>query len=214
MIRIIPILAAALFSCSALASNEIVVGAFSQGDLTGWETEVFNAETRYHFEDTAEGTVLKSEANTSASGLFKKLTIDLSQTPCLRWRWKVDRALEGLDETTKAGDDYAARVYLVVSTGPFFWQTHAISYVWSGSRPIDTFWPNAYTDKATMIAMQSGNSRAGEWVQETRNIRADVERFVGADIKMAHAVALMTDTDDSALTATAYYGDIALTACR
>ena len=213
MIRTIGVLVAALFASSALASDEIVVGAFSQGDLTGWEAEVFNAETRYTFEDTTEGTVLKSEADTSASGLFKKLKIDLSQTPCLRWRWKVERALEGLDETTKAGDDYAARVYLVVSTGPFFWQTHAISYVWSGSRPVGAIWSNAYTEKATMIAVQSGNSRAGEWVQETRDIRADVKRFVGTDIQAAHAVALMTDTDDSSLSATAYYGDISLASC-
>ncbi|MEG3617559.1 DUF3047 domain-containing protein [Magnetovibrio sp. PR-2] len=194
-------------------ANDVTVGAFSQGDLSGWETEVFNAETGYALVEGEAGTVLKAEANASASGLFKKIKIDLSQTPCLKWRWKVDGTLQGLNETIKAGDDYAARVYVVVSTGPFFWQTRAISYVWSGSRPVGDVWPNAYTDKATMVAMQSGNARAGQWVLETRNVLADVQRFVGEDMTTVDAVALMSDTDDSGLSATAYYGDIFLTSC-
>lgn len=202
-----------LCATTVFAKDQIAVGAFSQGEMSGWETEVFKGETRYTLVDVDGEKVLKADANASASGLFKKMKIDLSQTPCLRWRWKVEGALEGLDETTKAGDDYAARVYVVISTGPFFWQTRAISYVWSGTHGVGDEWPNAYTDKATMVALQSGNAQAGEWVEQTRNLLADVQRFVGPEVTTADAVALMSDTDDSQLSATAYYGDIRLAAC-
>ena len=213
VIKPVVALSAVLLSSSVWAAEEIVVGAFSEGELSGWETEVFKGETRYTLVDVDGQNVLKADADASASGLFKKMKIDLTQTPCLSWRWKVDSALDGLDETTKVGDDYAARVYVVISTGPFFWQTRAISYVWSGAHAVGDEWPNAYTDKATMVALHSGNALAGEWVEETRNLLADVQRFVGPEITTANAVALMSDTDDSQLSATAYYGDIRLRAC-
>jgi len=193
------------------AQTDLVVGDFKASDLTNWEEKSFIGKTKYNFVKTEIGTALKAESKASASGLFKEMTIDLTKTPCLNWSWKIDAVLGGLDETTKQGDDYPARVYVVFSGGVSFWKTRALNYVWSNGRDRGSSWPNAYTDRSINIAAQSGTGKVGQWVHQSHNIREDYLRLVGKDTLQADAVAIMTDTDNSGKAATAYYGDIKFT---
>ena len=62
-----------------------------------------------------------------------------------------------------------------------------------------------------MVAVQSGNEKVGEWVQEKRNILEDIKNLLGINATRINAVAIMTDTDNSRQSATAYYGDIFFT---
>ena len=200
-----------MISVSNAAQEDVIVGDFAAGNLAGWQEKSFKNNTHYALIDSDMGKVLKADSRASASGLFREMKIDLAKTPCLTWSWKVDGILDGLDETTKSGDDYPARVYVVFSGGLFFWETRALNYVWSSGRPKGSAWPNAYTDRSVNIAVQSGPGRVGQWVQQSRNIRDDYQRLVGEDIKQADAVAIMTDTDDSGRAATAYYGEVRFT---
>lgn len=185
------------------------VGRFSDGRLDGWETKKFHGETRYTLMDSEGRRVLAAESRASASGLYKKMRIDLAQTPYLYWSWKIEHTFgERVDETTKAGDDYPARVYMVFSGGVLFWRTQALNYVWASNRPEGSNWPNAYTANAHMLAVRSGGARAGQWVHERRDVRADYRRLFGGDVRYVDAVALMTDTDNTGGMAKAYYGDI------
>jgi hypothetical protein len=47
----------------------------------------------------------------------------------------VDHVYKGLDGRTQAGDDYAARIYVIHDGGLFAWRTRAINYVWANSQP-------------------------------------------------------------------------------
>ena len=143
--------------------------------------------------------------------MVKKITIDLERTPFINWSWRVENILDGVDETSREGDDYAARIYVVKSGGWFFWRTRAINYVWSNHQPAGSTWPNAYTGNSTMLAVVGGGNKTGKWVTIKRNVRDDLKRYLGLDVKTIDAVALMTDTDDSGQTAKAYYGDIFFT---
>ena len=196
---------------SSMAEDDLIVGDFLAGSLTGWQEKSFKGKTRYELIDHGAGKVLKAESRASASGLFREMKIDLLKTPCMTWSWKVDGILDGLDETTKGGDDYPARVYVVFSDGLFFWQTRALNYVWSSGHAEGAAWPNAYTDRSINVAAQSGSAHVGQWVVQSRNIRDDYKRFIGGDISQADAVAIMTDTDDSGRSATAYYGQVRFT---
>lgn len=200
----------ALWAGVVYAGDAVVVGNFSSGDLEGWKPKVFKGETIYHLVDSDRGTVLKAESRSSASGLFLEVDIDLEKTPCLSWSWKVDNILHGLLETTKQGDDFPARIYVIFSEGPFFWQARALSYVWSGSRKVTSSWPNAFSDRTTVMAVNSGPGQVGQWVAHRRNIREDYRQLVGMEVKRAHALAVMSDTDNSGLSTTAYFGDISL----
>lgn len=189
-------------------SETVTVGAFSQGSLDGWEEQSFSGHTDYRLVSTDGRQALRAISQSAASGLDRKVRIDLDRTPYLHWSWKVDNTLGNVDETTRQGDDYPARIYVVSSGGLFFWNTRAISYVWASRLPRGKDWPNAYTDHAHMLAVQSGEERLEQWIEERRDVRADFSRMFGRDVDHIDAIAVMTDTDNAGGRATAYYGDI------
>jgi hypothetical protein len=180
-------------------------------DISGWEKKVFSGITSYELVNVDNRDVLKAVSNQSASGLVRKIEVDLNKTPYMNWSWKVESILNNVDETKKPGDDYPARVYVVISDGLFFWQTRALSYVWASKQPKGSSWPNAFTDKAKMVAVESGDELVGKWVKEKRNILEDIKLLLSIDATRVDAVAVMTDTDNSKQSATAYYGDIFFT---
>lgn len=195
------------------AGDRIDIGNFSSASLDGWEGKSFVGETEYTFVESDGKSVLQANSEGTASGMGRKMKIDLTKTPYVNWSWKVERGLPQLNETTKAGDDYAARLYVVKSGGALIWNTKALNYVWSGSQPRDTSWPNAFKPKnAIMLAARGTNDSTGEWRQEKRNVREDFKKVFGKDIKSIDAIAIMTDTDNSGLRASAAYGDIYFTA--
>ena len=205
----IAILASLMF-CSAAFAEQIEVGRFSSNDLSGWEEKSFVDHTRYSLIENSGKTVLKAQANGAASGMFRKIHVDLNKTPYLNWSWKIDNIYQGNNERSKQGDDYPARVYVVVSGGLFFWRTRAINYVWSSNQAVGTTWNNAYTGNAKMLAVRSGSQAIGQWLTEKRNIRDDLQTLFGEEIDEIDAVAIMTDSDNTKQSATAYYGDIFL----
>lgn len=196
----------------AVAEDRLIVGDFSAGVLDNWEGKSFEGVTEYRLVELSGSRVLKAESVNAASGLFKKQRIDLQETPYMNWRWRIENRLGSLDEQSKSGDDYAARVYVIISGGWAFWRTRAINYVWASSSPVGKVWPNAFAgDHAVMIAMRSANDKTGTWYREKRNVLNDFKQYVDASVRYIDAVALMTDTDNANGHATAYYGDIYFT---
>lgn len=202
------LLALGLLAGAAAAGARVVVGAFGQGDLGGWEEQSFKGRTEYAVTEIDGVGALAAHSRNAASGLYKRTRIDLARTPYLHWSWRIEGTLGDLDETTRAGDDYAARVYVIVSGGLFFWRTRAVNYVWANRRPEGASWPNAFTANARMIAVRSGDALAGRWLAERRDVRADFAALFGEAVRYVDAVAVMTDTDNSGAEARAYYGDI------
>ena len=187
----------------------LAISDFSTHGITNWESKTFSNETVYTLEQQDQRTVLKAVSKDSASGLVKKIRVDLQQYPYLNWRWRSDSRLDGLDETTKEGDDYVARVYVVVSGGLFFWRTRALNYVWSSNREKGSSWPNAFAgDNAMMLAIRSNEDERNLWYTERRNVYEDLKRYHGKEIRYIDAIAIMTDTDNSDGHATSHYGDI------
>ncbi len=192
------------------AEETLPIGMFSAGDLSQWEPKSFHQQTDYSLvADTPTLQVLKAVSKDSASGLVKKRRIDLTKTPFITWRWKINNFLSNVHERTKAGDDYAARLYMVLDGGLLFWQTKSVNYVWASNMPKLAVWPNAYAGNAVqMVALRGKADPLNTWMTEKRNVREDFKRYLGLDVQFIDAVALMTDTDNSHQAATAFYGDI------
>lgn len=207
------ILATLLLGAIQCTAAELVLGEFSSGNLTGWSDKIFKGKTTYTLVKENDKSVLKAHSEKAASGLLKKVKLDPKEYPVLRWSWKVEHTLKGEDVTRKSGDDFAARVY-VVFPRTFFWQTRAINYVWASRLPKGSSVPSPYTSKALIVAVESGDEKAGQWVNEERNIYEDYRKLFGEEPPMLGAVAIMTDTDDTRDEATAYYGDIFLESAR
>ncbi len=203
---------ALLLTGATAGSRDLVVADFATHGLTAWESRSFAGDTHYELVEAEGETVLRASSQGTASGLFRIIDVDLTQTPILRWRWKVESALDGNDERSRRGDDYAARIYVVRRRGFLFSETQAISYVWASGTPQGAVWPNVYTANVRMVAVRSGNRDRGRWRNEQRNVREDFARIFGVDVDTVHTVAIMTDTDNTGQTATAWYGDIRFTA--
>lgn len=193
---------------------------FSPGESSSWEEKSFAGHTRYTFEPSEHnpsdnsGVVLNALSKNSASGLIKHIRVDLTQTPWLRWQWKITQALQSpgthlADETSKSGDDYAARIYVIVDGGVLFWKTRALNYVWARQQTRNSYWSNPYAGKnAMMLALRSGAGQHGVWVAEKRNVYEDLKAVFGNDIRYIDAIAIMTDTDNTGGEAGAAYRDL------
>lgn len=194
---------------NVVAGSILPIGEFSRNRLDGWEQKSFKGETRYQLQTLEGVVVLRADSQAAGSGLFKEQTIDLERTPFLNWSWRISNRLTGLNEQSKSGDDYAARVYVVVKGGLAFWRTKAINYVWSSNSAKASVWPNAFAgDHVMMLALRGNEAPLNVWQTEKRDVRADLKKLFGEDFRTIDAVALMTDTDNSHGQVSAFYGDI------
>ncbi len=197
-----------LLAPSALTETRV----FTPEDIIEWERHSFEGETRYELVEVDGRSAVHAicEGGT-ASGLFLQDDVDLEATPIVEWEWRVDETFSGIDETTRAGDDYPARIYAVDEYTIRIWSTRALNYVWASEQAQGADWPNAYQRRAHMIAMQSGPpAETGTWVTERRNLREDFQRFHDRDLERINAFAIMTDCDDVGEPIEAWYGDIRL----
>ncbi len=204
-------LLAILLGTVVVASAQ-TVNVLTLPDISDWDTKTFSGETSYQLVSIDGRQAIRAISHRSASGLVREIEVDLTKTPYLNWSWKIESTLDNVEETKKDGDDYVARVYVVMSGGLFFWRTRAINYVWASKQAKGSSWPNAFTDNVVMLAVDSGAEYAGQWITEKRNVLEDIKKLHGIDKTQIDAVAIMTDTDNSNKSATAYYGDIYFTA--
>ena len=148
-----------ILSCLGFALSAGIAGAESvavlrDGNVAGWDEKVFEGKTLYETVRHDDRIVVRATSRGSASGLYLRRRIDLDETPILRWTWRVDGTLGDIDERTRAGDDYSARVYVIHSHSVFLWRTRAVNYVWASTRVPGETWPNAYTDAARHVAVR------------------------------------------------------------
>lgn len=219
---------------AANASGETTwVGQFqsSGGELPPpWKIEQFDQRvdaTRYQAKVWDGVPAVEAIAHRSMSVLVRPVTVNLDATPFLCWRWRVDASIAAADIRSKTGDDYAARIYLMYRVADdhlgFATRTKlalaravrgnqvpdaAINYVWDNRSPVGTMVPNAYTDRAMMWVLRSGDADAKRWVSERRDVRQDFKRAFGYLPISLYAIGLATDTDNTGSSATAGFADL------
>ncbi len=199
-----------VLSLSALVSadaEKISFGSFSRSALEGWTTKSFKGQTDYRVVEDDGQKVLQAKSQAAASGLVFETEYDPSEYPVLSWRWKIDHILTKGDSRTRSGDDYAARIYVIFPHW-FFPKTKTLNYIWANRLPKEAIQPNAFTSNAMMIAVESGDEKAGQWISVQRNIVDDYRRAFGEEPPNVGAIAIMTDTDNTGESAIAWYSDI------
>jgi len=153
--------------------------------------------------------VVVADSSQSASAFYKKIKVDLEKTPILNWSWRKELLIDPGNELDKSGDDFVARIYVVKSGGLFFWNTVALNYVWSYQHKRNDTWNNPFAgDKGKMLAQRDASDPQATWFKEQRNVAMDFKALLGKDIRQIDGVAIMTDSDNSGLSARALYGDI------
>jgi len=222
------------FAGAVLATERAFIAPFSTmapGELKAPWREVALSNIRpARFDIVAEegATVLRARVEAAAGSAAH--AVDSPPNAFLTWRWKVDRTVEAADMTRKAGDDFAARVYvffdLPLDALSFTDRlrirlaraiygrdvpTAAICYVWDNRHAAGTMMPNPYTDRVRMVVLESGASRVGTWVVERRDLESDYRLAFAPppdeQVPRVSGIAASTDTDQTGETVTAWFGD-------
>lgn len=173
--------------------------------------------------------VLHVRSRASASSLVAK-PVDGSSIARLQWRWKVSGALAGSDVRSKAGDDYAARLYVLFdlpldrlgladrlrlqaarSLSGRDIPAAALCYVWGTAQPAGSTAWNPYTDRVRMVVVDSGNAHAMQWRTVERDLREDWQEAFGGPMPAVGAIAVGADTDNTGGSVDAWFGDVLLT---
>ncbi len=165
-------------------------------------------KTIYTIGSNDNGNFLKAIANNAASGLGKEIKIDLNKTPFINITWKIEKDLSGINENTKKGHDFAARVFAVKKTGATPLSNRAINYVFSSNSEVGANWPSPYTKKSIDNVLASTKNNLNEWVIVKANVKEDFKKFHGLDVDELDGLAIMSDTDNSGMKAVAYYQNI------
>ncbi len=213
---------------AAPTEGTVRVGMFGDG-LAAWREVSLKPELRRNLFrlrdwDGAAAVEVRSEAGMSL--LARPIDVDLAATPILCWRWRIERRLERADLTRRSGDDYAARLYLslrlppsdlslsdraTLALGRAIWGPDlpdaAINYVWDNRQPVGTTRRNAYSERAIMQVMRSGDAPTGRWIAERRDVAADIARLVSPRAA-AVQLAITADTDDTREHAHSGFADI------
>jgi hypothetical protein len=180
---------------------------------------------------TDEGsTVLEIASGGSASSLLHPLGPVAAGR--LRWRWKTDAwpSLGGFG--TRAGDDFAARVYLMfdypLDRVPLAQRlllgaarslhgedlpAATLCYLLDPRAPAGTLLESPYTSRVRMIVVRAP-ARPGGWWEEERDVEADFRRAFGEEhgpgVPPLRAVAVAADTDQGGGALRTRFGDLEL----
>tara|TARA_Y100001958_G_C21103131_1_gene452448 strand:- start:296 stop:946 length:651 start_codon:yes stop_codon:yes gene_type:complete len=211
MKKIFKLLISLFLLTSSLLAEEVKVFEFTEEEFSTLEVRKVrgaDSKTEYFLGSDENGNYLKAVANNSASGLGKEIKIDLNKTPYLNITWKVEKDLKGINERSKKGHDYAARVFVVKKTGATPLSNRAINYVFSSNEDVDVSHPSPYTKKSIDFVLATTKENLNEWVTVKANVKEHFKQFHDLDLNEINGVAIMADTDNSKLSSIAYYQNI------
>ena len=192
---------------SALA-EKVIVFEFTDEERKILKVRKVKKETTYTLGSNENGNFLKAEAEGKASGLGIEKKINLLKTPFINITWKVEKDLFGINEKSKKGHDYAARVFVIKKTGKPALSNRAINYVFSSNNNIGENWKSPFTKRSIDYVLASTKNNLNEWVTVKANVKDHFEKLHMIDVNEIEGVAIMTDTDNSKKLAIAYYQNI------
>ena len=200
------ILFLSLFSYS---NAEIVnVFEFTEEELKNLKVRKIKKETSYTTGNNENGNFLKAVSEGTASGLGKEILINLNKTPFINITWKVEKDLNGIDEKSKKGHDYAARVFVVKKTGATALSNRAINYVFSSNESINDSWSSPFTKKSIDYVLATTKENLNTWVTVKANVKQHFKKLHNLDVEELNGVAIMSDTDNSKMKAISYFQNI------
>ena len=239
---IITFLALSIAGCASISKETkevektpIRVTSFSESKPEGlipvgwqpWVLSKYKKPTEYQLIPYDGVTVIKANANSSASGLVHPLKLDPNKYPLLKWRWKVPTLITGADNFQRHTEDSPVRLVvtfagdksrLSFSDKLLFTEVKAFTgqelpyatlmYIWENRAPKGTIIPSLHTNRIQMIVADSGHENLGKWREEIRNVREDFRRAFGEEPGLVTSIGILTDTDNTGESVQAYYGDL------
>ena len=199
-----------IFLNSAFAEN-VNIFKFTEQELSELDVRKVRGadnKTVYSVGSNENGNFLKAVADNAASGLGKEVKIDLNKTPFINITWKIEKDLQGINEKSKKGHDFAARVFAVKKTGATPLSNRAINYVFSSNSAVGQSWPSPYTKKSIDNVLATTKDNLNVWVTVKANVKEDFKKFHDLDVNELDGLAIMADTDNSKMKSISYFQNI------
>lgn len=200
-------------------------------DIADWQPLALpgKAPTRYEWSEKDGRRALMARAERSAS-MFRKRFVPARAVPAhAQFSWWV----QDLIPTADLGDielgDAPARVLfgfdgdvgsLSLKTRMMFDLAQALTgeqppyatlmYVWDAKRPVGTVLTHPRSDRIRKIVVDSGTGQLRRWRDHHRDLAADFKLAFGEEPGPLVSVAFMTDSDNTASQARAWYGAVDL----
>ena len=206
--KVFPIIIFLVLNQHSLAVENVKIFEFTNEEMKTLQVRKVKGKTTYTFGSNENGNYLKAEAEGKASGLGKEVKINLIKTPFINITWKVEKDLTGINEQSKKGHDYAARVFIIKKTGITALSNRAINYVFSSNNIIGKHWRSPFTKNSIDYVLATTQDNLNEWVSVKANVKEHFKKLHDIDVNEIEGVAIMTDTDNSKLPAIAYYQNI------
>ena len=162
----------------------------------------FGKKTSYTNGKDDKGWYLKAEANDSATGLGMEIEKDLLQEmPFLNITFKIEKDFEIIDQKTKDGHDWTARVMVGhgKKVGAKLLSLAHSSFLEEGFLQ-QSPWTKGSRDYVI------SNDKSGEWHTRKVNVKELLEETHG--ISFTNFIALFSDSNNSKQKIIAYYRDI------
>ena len=199
-----------IFLNSVFAEN-VNIFKFTEQELSELDVRKVRGadnKTVYSVGSNENGNFLKAVADNAASGLGKEVKIDLNKTPFINITWKIEKDLQGINENSKKGHDFAARVFAVKKTGATPLSNRAINYVFSSNSKVGQSSPSPYTKKSIDNVLSTTKDNLNEWVTVKANVKKDFKKFHDLDVDELDGLAIMADTDNSKMKSISYFQNI------
>lgn len=137
----------------------------------------------------------------------------------LSWRWRLEQPLAAADIKTKAGDDAALKVCVMLdqpladiplvqrsvlalarSVSGQNLPSATLCYLWDSRYPAGTRGANPYSARVRYMVLNGVESATGQWVSQRRNIAEDFALLFGQEslaLPPVTAVAVGADSDNT-----------------
>jgi len=181
--------------------------------VKGWWMVSYFAVPPTQYSRAGKG-IIKAESLGNRSSLFKEVGKKEKNLPILSWGWKVSNVVRSAIETRKDRFDAAARMMIIFGKERGFRMVKGgeppglkIEYIWATRLPRGHVFDHPGEKNCKVFVLESGESKAGQWVYEKRNIHKDFKTAFGKEPIEVLAIGIQTDTDQSNERVTAFYSE-------
>jgi hypothetical protein len=172
------------------SAQPLVTHLFTPSDATTppppWQIAVKEGEPVVRSTDVEHEPAVCLDSDASSFSIQRRTDVDLTRTPILHLRWRVDALPPGADFRTSK-DDQAAQFFVAFAT-PLRYR--AINYIWDTTAPVGTKgdYNLLWFIKIKTMVVESGALHKGTWQEITRDVRRDYADLFGSDAPAVRAV--------------------------
>ncbi len=183
--------------------------------LDGWKEQAFLyvKESSYYAAEEIDGvSVLSVRSDGGISALVHEEYFEVSETPVLEWRWRVEDFPSGADPRQEKTDDFALRVYVMFhydkGTIPLgerikygfvkivyneFPPKSVLGFVWPENSFADQYIQSTINSRTRYI--DAGSAGSAGWQTVTVNVAAEYRRVFGEAPPSLARISIIGDSD-------------------